>query len=262
MDHVELESAITGGARLRRMLQARLERWSFLHYDGSIAASRYLEHEIRRVQLPGTRSLPILYLPFAFDPAVCRAEGNQVDAARLESLGRKTITYMGGLYASYGVRELIAAYLGSPALCRGSRLVFFGQGPEIDFIRSQPSQPGEGAWIEYGGFLDESDLINRLFASDVLVSPLRDTVQDWARCPSKTYVYMATRRPIVTAPVGENREALGDLGFYYQPGAVESLTHALERALAAGPELPYELAAHTWAARTERFVQWWEKEFA
>jgi glycosyltransferase involved in cell wall biosynthesis len=73
---------------------------------------------------------------------------------------------------------------------------------------------------------------------------------------------MATRRPIVTAPVGENLEALAELGYYYDPGSDDSLGCALIRALTLESEIPYKLEAHTWSVRTEMFAQWVEKEFS
>jgi glycosyltransferase involved in cell wall biosynthesis len=261
MDHVELESSIADQNPLRRWLQRRLERWSFGYYDGSVAASRYLEFEIRRHLFRVGQPRPLLYLPFAFEPAACVPEPARLQAARAQAAGRKTITYMGGLHAGYGVRDLAAAYRGDAALRASARLVFFGSGPEAAYLRGQSAERADGAVIECAGFVDEPTVIAGLFASDVLVSPLNDTVQDWARCPSKTYVYMATRRPIVTAPIGENFEALGSLGFYYRPGDAGSLAAALRRALGAAPEQPYPLERCDWAHRAEAYGAWREAEF-
>lgn len=261
MDHVELESAIAGTSRLRRLLQAGLERWSFDYYDGTVAASRYLEFAVRRHQLTRSRARPVLWLPFAFDEDSLRPEAARLEAFRNEAGGRVTIAYMGGLYRNYGVHDLVEAYRSSPSLARNARLVFVGRGPEADYLRRQSCHSAVGPQISFAGFLDERSLASFLFASDVLVSPLADTVQDWARCPSKTYMYMATRRPIVTPAVGENREALGDLGFYYTPGDGASLAGALERAAAVRAPVPYDLAAHTWSHRTAHYLGWLRASF-
>jgi len=258
MDHVELESAIAGTSPVRRLLQAGLERWSFDHYDGTVAASRYLEFLVRRRQLGRRAVRPVLWLPFAFDEQTLRPEAARAAEFRREAGGRVTISYMGGLYRNYGVHDLVAAYRSSPALARAARLVFVGRGPEAESLRQQSRRTPEGGEIHYAGYLDERSLASFLFASDVLVSPLADTVQDWARCPSKTYMYLATRRPIVTPAIGENREALGELGFYYAPGNRASLAGALERAAAVRTEMPYDLAAHTWVRRAADYVRWLE----
>lgn len=256
MDHVELESAISGSPRARRWLQSRLEQWSFGHYDGTVAASRYLEFAVRRHQLARSQNRPVLWLPFAFDEQSLRPDAARVAEFRRASAGRLTIAYMGGLYQNYGVHDLVAAYRASPELTRTARLVFVGRGPESTSLQRQGCHAPDGPQISLAGFLDEPSLASFLFASDVLVSPLTDTVQDWARCPSKTYMYLATRRPIVTPPVGENRETLGELGVYYKPGDLASMTHALERAAGVLEPRPYNLAAHTWKRRTRDYLSW------
>ncbi|MFT3828368.1 MAG: glycosyltransferase [Opitutaceae bacterium] len=261
MDHVELESAIATTSFVRRLLQGRLERWSFRHYSGSIAASRYLEHEIRRYTMGNGISRPILWLPFAFDERMSRPEGREVARFRAAAAGRKTIAYMGGLYRDYGIFELIEGYLSSEQLRNEARLVIIGRGPEADYVRNRVRVSGEGARVEFLGYIDEAVVPAFLHSCDVLVSPLRNTIQDWARCPSKTYMYIATGKPIVTSAIGENREALGESGFYYEPGNVGSLGRALLRALQSEGGSQYDVKQHSWSRRVEVYRRWLAESF-
>ena len=89
------------------------------------------------------------------------------------------------------------------------------------------------------------------------VCPLRDTVQDWARCPSKLFMYLPFRKPILTSPIGEAKELLGDDAFFYNPGDVEGLAGAMRRALDTDHfTMSLDPAAHTWQARVDQFLAW------
>ena len=93
--------------------------------------------------------------------------------------------------------------------------------------------------------------------TDFFVSPMNDTVQDWARCPSKLYMYLPYRKPIITCKIGEPYNVLGDDGFYYRPSSSDSLAAEMEKLLESGKtEIAINSLEHEWTFRTKEFDKW------
>lgn len=111
--------------------------------------------------------------------------------------------------------------------------------------------------VSFPGYVSEEELRAELAGANVFLSHLNDTEQDWARCPSKLYYYMALGRPVVTSSVGENRVALGDSGFYYRSDDPEDFASAVEEAL----DVPdtwnpsYLSGSVSWERRTKDFLR-------
>ena len=112
--------------------------------------------------------------------------------------------------------------------------------------------------VNLPGFKSGADLDAYLRTADVFLSPMTDTVIDWARCPGKTFIYMMYRRPIVTCRIGENWAALGEDAFYYEPGDVNSMVTAIDRALSAAPLFApnYDLKSISWETRATTYLDW------
>jgi glycosyltransferase involved in cell wall biosynthesis len=91
---------------------------------------------------------------------------------------------------------------------------------------------------------------------------MSETEQDWARCPSKVYLYMTARRPIITPPVGENPIALGKYGFYYTPDNAKSAAKRMSEALDNGDTpVNYPIEEYSWQTRTQAFLTWLKENF-
>ena len=98
--------------------------------------------------------------------------------------------------------------------------------------------------------------------TDFFVSPMNDTVQDWARCPSKLYMYLPYRKPIITCKIGEPYNVLGNNGFYYEPSSSDSLAYEMEKLLESGKTtIAIEPMEHEWRYRTNEFDKWIRSTF-
>ena len=256
MDHVELESALVNAPKIRRAAQYSLESWSLMHYSSHVVASTYLRdlwhHRTARWRL----KRELLYLPFAHESR-WRSQLEQFSGERVRKRfpDKKILFYMGGFHRAYGCYEMLEALQTLQRTRNDTVAVLCGRGPEFRAALDYVSQNGLFDTIVMPGFVPESELMDYLAAADVLISPLQDTVADRARCPSKLYEYMLTQRPIVTCRIGENANALGGSGYYYQPANAVSMAAALERAL-EGERQEYPLARHSWMARARCYTHW------
>jgi glycosyltransferase involved in cell wall biosynthesis len=256
MDHVELESAFMDGSRIRRSAQYSLECWSLMHYSSHVVASTCLQDLWQERSARWGLKREVLYLPFAYE-ARWRSQLERLSGKKVRERfpGKKILVYMGGFYRAYGCYEMLQALQHLRRTRNDVVAVLCGRGPEyraaVDFV----SQNGLSNTVVMPGFVPESELMNYLAAADVLISPLQDTVRDRARCPSKLYEYMLTQRPIVTCRIGENGNALGGSGYYYQPANAVSMAAAMERAL-EGDRQEYPLERHSWMARVQHYTQW------
>jgi glycosyltransferase involved in cell wall biosynthesis len=235
------------------------ERRAPLEADGTIAASRYLEFLFRCRLFERRISRPLLWLPYAVPQSlVTEIASHRINVSPVDP---KTIVFAGGFYRGYGVYDIVTALgrlnRGVPAW----RFLFLGKGPERDGLAAAIADAGLADRVTFTGYLPMPEYVRTLALADVLVSPMNDTEADWARCPSKLYFYVATGRPIVTAPIGENAEVLGPAGFYYKPGCPDSMAAAISRALAADSASSESLGAvdpqrHTWEERCTTYLAW------
>ena len=92
-----------------------------------------------------------------------------------------------------------------------------GDGPSLEAMR-RLVQARKLDNVLLPGRVSLADLQAYLRISSVFLLPFPQTPQNLYRCPTKLFQYIAYNRPIVTNSVGEVAEALGDAGFYYEPG--------------------------------------------
>jgi glycosyltransferase involved in cell wall biosynthesis len=265
IDHVERLSALHGMPWHKRAFWRWAEHRAPLEADGTIAASRYLEFLFRSRLFERRTSRPLLWLPYAVPQSLV----NEItDYQENASLGdHKTILFAGGFYRAYGVYDLVTALGRLMRETTAWRFLFLGKGPERDGLASAVAKAGLADRVTFTGYLPMPEYVRTLALADVLISPMNDTEADWARCPSKLYFYVATGRPIVTAPIGENAEVLGPAGFYYEPGCPESMAAAISQALAADPGTSHRPGAvdpqrHTWEQRCDTYLAWLSQAMA
>ena len=262
-DHSELLSAVGNRAAIRRAIDWGFETFAFRSCDGHIAASRYLETYCHKaVQRLGRRT-PVHYSPYAVTPSMVAARGTLSTDIELATTGKKVILYLGSFWENYGFWDML--HVAEQMVAGRSDLIFLfmGKGPEESAGREWISNRQLGDRVLLLGFAPEAMLGDLFSKADVFLCPLRDTAQDWARCPSKLYMYLPAGRPIVTCRIGEAAEALGERGVYYRPGDRAELRTAINTALtSANHGALIDLAAeHTWERRTRYFLDWLQAEF-
>lgn len=265
VDHVERNSALTDLSWPKRSFWRWVERRSLLHADGTIAASRYLAFLFRAMLFEKRKTRPVLWLPYAVPQSIV-ADIRDLQCQRVPR-ACKTILFAGGFYRAYGVYEIVEALSLLATQENNWQFKFLGKGPEKEGLVGAIKRVGLSDRVTFAGYLAMPEYIRALADADVFVAPMHDSEADWARCPSKLYFYIAARRPIVTAAIGENAEALGEAGFYYRPGSPQSMAdtlsaalrveHSPDRASFVGP-----LAEHTWEDRCARYIKWLETSLA
>jgi glycosyltransferase involved in cell wall biosynthesis len=258
IEHSERFSAIPG-TRKRHLWELLLEYVSVLGADGLLCASRYLTNlYARHARAMGRSHLPVHYFPYAYgseappDPA-------RVTTLRQQTTGKKTVLYMGTLMPNYGIFDILHATANLLRKRQDFRLVVLGHGDAARQARTLVERLGLGGVVEFYGYVPDKDLPMWFLLADVFLAPLNNTVQDLARCPSKVYMYLPFRKPIVTCPIGDPHDLLGEDGFYYPAGDVNGMSQAMERALDASTTWKpahVDPQKHNWSYRTDEFLAW------
>lgn len=254
MEHCELESCNKGTSLARRTSQSLLEWWSLWAFDGHICASRYLLDLMKRRAFSFGLARKIFWSPYAVDESVCGLAPAEEAASRH---AKKLIFHVGTVARNYGCLFMIDGLRVLRARRTDWRAKFAGKGRDLAAAQARVKELGLEDCVEFPGYVPEHEMRSELASARVFLSHLNDTEQDWARCPSKLYYYMALGRPIVTPALGENRVALGDSGFYYQWDNPSDFARAADEALKAGDAWHpgYTADSVTWVRRTHEFLK-------
>lgn len=236
----------------RRCNWAVWELFGVLECRYIVCASKYLENHFYEVCRKWHLSRSIEYAPYAY-PIYLEPTIGRTDSACHK------ILFMGALYRVYGVFEVLSAF----ELLRSKRndveLEILGGGPEKENVLMLINQRGLSSVVHLRGFVPEAEL-NRYFSSaSVFISPMHDTIQDRARCPSKLFYYLPYNKPIVTCRIGNPSDVLGPWGFYYEPLDTESMEEAMHKAVSTSVSFSYPdglIKAHSWMARARQMEAW------
>lgn len=192
----------------------------------------------------------IIYSPFAF-PDYLRPSRSVHE--------RKTILFMASLWKGYGIYEVLQAFELIVRKGAGVALEVIGKGEEYERVKEWVEEHKLKDDIHICGFVAEQDLNEHFSKADVFVSPMHDTLQDWARCPSKIFYYIPYQKPIVTCKIGNPFDVLGEYGFYYRSGDVEDMAMAFIKAIEACDDFVYPegfVEQHSWASRAKELEKW------
>jgi len=151
------------------------------------------------------------------------------------------------------------------------RMLFVGEGPELEQTREEIRISGLDGAARFVGRVRPSDVPRYLDACDILVSPqvpLPDEIEFFGS-PTKLFEYMAAGKAIVASRLGQIGEVLehGRSALLVEPGDEAGLSDAISK-LANAPELRVQLGAvarerarerHTWAASAMRVVEAYEE---
>jgi glycosyltransferase involved in cell wall biosynthesis len=258
-DHVELLSGIESVPRYRRAWDLITEWLHLVTLSGHVCASRYLEQIYQKRQGRLGLNAPIHYSPYAFHSGVLRSDlRSSGEISRRYGDGKKNILYMGSFWENYGIWDMLDVFRDLASERTDFRVLLMGKGPAKEAAQRWIVECGFSDRIIILGFVAEEELAEYFSLAHAFVCPLRDTVQDWARCPSKLYMYLPFKKPVVTSPIGEALELFGRIySFFYRPGDRAELKQALRRVLECNDikNLP-EPADHSWEARVSGFLEW------
>ncbi|MGD0912504.1 MAG: glycosyltransferase [Terracidiphilus sp.] len=247
-------SRITSYGRLRQWYFRFAETFAKFYADRLVVASRFLEKWFGR---PGRQ--PLLYLPNGVDLEYFDRQKSGWEEFKKKWEGRKVITYFGALTSHYDADIVFEA--AATILARRNDLVFLfvGDGEMGPVFRERAQREGLTGGIQFCGFVPDEQVPKYLCASDVFVFPIRDNWWNRARCPGKVYHFTAAMVPVVTNPVGEVREALGNCAWYFKDGDTPDLIRVLDECLAANDNrscLTREFAEkHSWEKRAGDYLR-------
>jgi len=242
----------------KRLYFRVLENIASFYADRLTVASRFLEKWFGR---PDRQ--PILYLPNGADLEYFDRQKSGWEELKKKREGRKVITYFGALSSQYDADIVFEAAVKLLAQREDLVFLFVGDGPMRSVFQERAKREGLTDGIQFTGFVADELVPKYLCASDVFVFPIRDNWWNRARCPGKVYHFTAAMIPIVTNPVGEVREALGDCAWYFKDGDAEDLIRVLDQCLAAKNNrscLTREFAEmHSWEKRAGDYIRFLQK---
>ena len=262
VEHSELQSAIPTIKGLKKILTCSLEYFSIFYADGLLCASRYLEKVYTRRSKLVCKKTPVLYFPYAFSENLCKPRSIADLPENFSRLtDKKNFVFLGSIAANYGIFTMLEAFKLLSANQNDIRLILLGKGRHyneaVEFVKDHKLEDS----VLLPGFVAEEDIANYFSIATAFLSPMNDTVQDWARCPSKLYMYLPFQKPIITCKIGEPFEVLGDNGYYYEPGKATLLAEKVMAVFESKTNSVLEFEKHTWFERTNEFDKWIKNNF-
>ncbi|WP_197530436.1 glycosyltransferase family 4 protein [Bythopirellula polymerisocia] len=262
LDHPEVMSAFEEFSYLKRCFEYLREWIELFLFDGHLAVSRYIERRLQKRLNLLHLNAEVLYSPFAAEEDL--KSWNPVAAKSIrEQYGKKMVLYLGSFFAAYGFYEILHAAARLRQVRNDFVIVMAGAGPELEGGQAFIAENDLQETVSFPGFLSGETMKNYLHAAHAFICPLADTVRDWARSPGKIYMYAATRHPIVTCKIGEAADTLGEAGFYYEQGDVDSLANqislTLDRDDSPVEGIDYERLFSK--SRTKEFLAWLHESF-
>lgn len=250
VEHSELFSSIQGVSAFKRRMAAHFERRSLYVSHDIVCASRYLTDHFSDLitRLPST-SPRIHYLPYAYPDGLPSEVPVVLDRLRLEYEGRVNIVYMGSLIRDYGLFVMLDAFRQLKLPDKPWLLHLLGEGPDENAARKFVLENGLSDMVHFAGYVPEAHISSWFHLADGFLAPLFDTVQDHARCPSKTYMYLAFGKPVITCRIGESSVLFDDPRLFFRPGDAGDLAERI-RELSVDPSCSLPCASrHSWSER-------------
>jgi glycosyltransferase involved in cell wall biosynthesis len=204
----------------RRQLEAQLDRWLARRADRSVVCARALQPwfaERYGVTPP--------YLPHA-----AYLDG---DADRRPSpFAEPTAVYLGSFIPEWDHDLIFEAARQLAAEGKRPKICFVGGGGEEQRWRAFVAEQGLDN-VVFAGWQEGEDLMAHLRGAHVNLFPIRDTLVNRTRCPSKLFAYAQAQRPVIANRVGEVPYVLGDAAQYVEADAA-AFGEAIDASLRAG----------------------------
>jgi glycosyltransferase involved in cell wall biosynthesis len=166
-----------------------------------------------------------------------------------------TVAFAGAMNDQDGVQNVIDA--AAEILGRrpgGVRLELFGTGDAVPALQRRVDKLGISESVQFVGWVERAELLERLRSSSVAVSPDDDNSFTRISTMLKVIDYLGVGLPCVIADLPENRATAGDAVAYFRAGDPASLAKQIE-VLLDDAELADELAAR---ARDRARALLWE----
>lgn len=260
VEHSELQTGIPDNRGIKKMLLFFLEYYSLFYADGLLCASRYLEKIFVKRRKLFLIKLPIFYTPYAFAENIyILKKKHELPSFFQKLLDKQNFVFLGNITRNYGIFTMLDAFRLLTSK-KNIRLILLGKGRHYQEALTYVQEHQMEDFVLMPGYVNETDISNYFSVASAFLSPMNNTIQDWARCPSKLYMYLTFKKPIITCKIGEPYEVLKEKGFYYEHGAAEQMASVISGIFeneynAVDPKL------HTWEQRTKEFDNWIKNTF-
>ena len=196
MQHVEFRSAIAERNSFFTKVNDKLyDTYCHKFCDGIMVISEFLKDNIQSK----TKRLPLIKIP-----AIC-------DFHDFEIIDKAKVDYKYFLFCGTLAYKPVIAFVLSffekakeQQLFDGKLMCILG-GDDIDFVSTEKmfQESKYSSDIVLYKNLPYNQIIPFYKSADLLLIPLRDTIQDIARFPHKVSEYTASKRPLISSKIGE-----------------------------------------------------------
>jgi glycosyltransferase involved in cell wall biosynthesis len=232
-------------------LAAAVERRIFCETDRVIVVSRYLQAYVASCGVPHSR---IHVLPNGVNPQrfTLLHEENGGSVRSLYQLeGKCVIGFVGSLKPWHGTETLLKAFRELHAGAPHAHLLIVGDGPGREALETYVQRRGLGNAVTFTGEVPYDYIPHYIAAMDITVAPYIPN-ETFYFSPIKIFEYMAMRKPVVAAGIGQVEEIIsnGRTGVLFEPGNTDQLAAALTK-LARDPQLRRHLGekANAWVQK-------------
>lgn len=250
VEHSELLSSIENRSLTQRMVDRFFEFLVVRAFDFHICASKYLEVLYR---LKGMSSSSVVYLPYGYKADLIKPKKKKG--------GPTNFLFMGTITKNYGAFLMLdaVAKLRDEVGSESFTLNIYGSGRDAQRMSHEIQENGLSEMVRLHGFVAEDLLYSALSEADAFISPLYETVQDLARCPSKLFMYLPYQKPVLTSPIGEAKNLFSsDYPFFFRAGSSDALAAKMRLVVQQrGQEYSHnefcDVDSHSWSARAITF---------
>ena len=198
-----------------------LERYTS-YADSIIVSNRFLQNKFSGTLVYHCRDTTILN-PEKFDSDSIKK--------KLGLKGKRLVMFLGTPRPHKGISESFLAMekINDPDV----RLVIIGADSSIQSqIQKMKNNKDKVIVLPQISF---KELPDHLSAADILVIPQKDTTDTQGQIPAKLFDAMAMAKPIITTPISDIPEVMGEHGYLIEPGNPEQLAKTIEN-IFANPE--------------------------
>lgn len=256
VEHSELQSKIKDCPLLKKRITSFLELYSIFYADGILNASVYLQDFFKRRAIFLSKNIPMLHFPYAYSPDICKIAKSEETIVEKQEKDR-FIVYLGSLTVNYGAMTMVKAFEILKKKQSHLKLLLLGKGVEYTRILNFIKEHQLYDTIYPMGYVEEENMFKYFSMADAFILPMHDTIQDWARCPSKLYMYLPYQKPIITCKIGEPYYLLKDKGLYFDVGDETSLAQTiLDLYNSNNWTLTINSNDHNWEKRAKVLSNW------
>jgi glycosyltransferase involved in cell wall biosynthesis len=201
IQYVEFRSAIGQRQKMRYKLNDYLfDNYFYKFCNGAIVISEFLKEHVQAK----SATLPIMKIPAITDFSSSPVDSTGMGSSYLMYAG--TIDYLEIIYFILDLFEQIKL----KGIYDGRLLLAIG-GNASGILEAKINNNQFHGDVDFRMNVPHKELLSLYLDADLLIIPLRDSIQDIARFPHKVSEYTAAGRPILSTTVGE-------LGYYFRNG--------------------------------------------